>query len=159
MAHAAFSTLILLGLASAVLAQAGDPSSTQSDSNVYVAGGVVSLGRRVGGDLVAAGGKISVDHEIKGDAALVGGTIRIDAPLGGDLRAAGGNIDIHGSIGGEALCVGGNIELAANAQVAERVWLAGGQVRLAGKTQSDVALSDDDAVCRRPWRQTRPQGR
>lgn len=132
--------LVLLGLASAALAQAGDPASTHSDSNVYVAGGVVSLGRRVGGDLIAAGGKISVDHEIKGDAALVGGTICVDAPLGGDLRGAGGNIDIHGSISGEALGVGGNIEFASSAQVAERVWLAGGHVRLAGKMQGDVTI-------------------
>lgn len=102
-------------------------------ANVYVAGADVRIETPVTGDLYAAAGRVSVLEAVLGDAVIAGGSVDIAGAIRDDLRAAGGVVTLGGNIAGEALVAGGSIAFGRDAEVHGRVWLAGGDIAVAGK--------------------------
>lgn len=105
----------------------GDPT------NVYMAGADVRVDTPVEGDLFAVAGRVNVDQPVGGDAVLAAGSIELTSRIGDDLRAAGGVISVGGRIVGEAVIAGASIAFGRDTVVLGRVWLAGGDIAVAGR--------------------------
>jgi hypothetical protein len=122
-------------LCQAVLATARDDGDA---ANVYMAGADVKIESAIDGDLYAVAGRVLVEQPISGDAVLVGGSIDLTSAIGDDVRAAGGVVSVAGSIAGEVLIAGGSIAFGRNTEVLGRVWLAGGDIAVAGRLYSGL---------------------
>ncbi|OGA39975.1 MAG: hypothetical protein A3G24_14005 [Betaproteobacteria bacterium RIFCSPLOWO2_12_FULL_62_13] len=109
-------------------------------ANVYMTGAEVMIDAPVSGDLFAAAGRISVDHPVSGDAVLAAGSIDLRSGIGDDLRAAGGFVSVTGRVSGEALIAGGSIAFGPDTEVLGRVWLAGGDIAVAGSLANGLRV-------------------
>jgi cytoskeletal protein CcmA (bactofilin family) len=121
-------------------AREGDPD------NVYMAGADVIIEIPVDGDLYAAGGRVSVGQPVSGDAVLAAGSIDLTSTIGDDLRAAGGVVSVGGRIAGEALIAGGSIAFGRDTEVLGRVWLAGGDIAVAGRLHGGLRVYGKNIV-------------
>ncbi|MGQ0750402.1 MAG: hypothetical protein ACT4PS_07705 [Betaproteobacteria bacterium] len=121
----------LIGLACSL--GSGAAQGLDERANVYVAGADVRIDTPVNGDLYAAAGRVNVLESVLGDAVVAGGSVDIAGGIRDDLRAAGGVVTLGGNIAGEALVAGGSIAFGRDAEVQGRVWLAGGDIAVAGK--------------------------
>lgn len=119
----------VLWLAAMPAASAAGDSAT----NVYMTGAEVRTAAPVSGDLFAAAGRVSVDHPVSGDAVLAAGSIDVKGRIGDDLRAAGGIVTVGGRVSGETLIAGGSIAFGPETDVLGRVWIAGGNIAVAGR--------------------------
>lgn len=135
---------LLRGLAaSLMLWPAITPTMAGGDkdaANVYMTGAEVMIDAPVSGDLFAAAGRISVDHPVSGDAVLAAGSIDLRSGIGDDLRAAGGFVSVTGRVSGEALIAGGSIAFGPDTEVLGRVWLAGGDIAVAGRLANGLRV-------------------
>lgn len=102
-------------------------------ANVYMAGADVKIDTPVEGDLFAAAGRVSVEQPVSGDVVLAAGSIELTSRIGDDLRAAGGVVTVSGRIAGEALIAGASIAFGRDTEAFGRVWLAGGDIAVAGR--------------------------
>jgi cytoskeletal protein CcmA (bactofilin family) len=101
-------------------------------TNLYVAGGDVSIAGRVEGDLTVGGGDIYLTGAVLNDVTVGGGQVRFDGQIGGDLRIAGGQVFIGGKINGDLVLAGGRVRILPSAVVGGDVVLAGGTVVIEG---------------------------
>ncbi|MGV3569363.1 MAG: hypothetical protein ACO1PB_02105 [Ramlibacter sp.] len=125
-------------LAAPAAAQPGAGAASNSERNVYAAGGQVRPAAEVKGDFTAAGGKVVVDQPIAGDAMLAGGSVDVRAPVGDDVRAGGGDVSIESTVGGELFATGANITLTPAAVVARGATLYGSSVEIGGRVAGDL---------------------
>ena len=133
--------LIVLGLASAVLAAEVEVRERDFGSDHFVFGGSVRVEQPVPGDLIAAGGNVDVDAEVKGDAVAAGGNLRLAAAVGQNVYAAGGRLVIDAPVGRSLRIAGGQVELGPKGSVGGNVTVAGGQVSLRGTVKGSVSAS------------------
>ena len=106
------------------------PSQQAVDGNLYVAAGTVTVGGRVGGDVVGTGGTISLTGPVLGGLLLGGGDISVLAPVSGSVRVVGGTVTINDRIGGDLVVLGGTVHLLPGASVQGDVIAAAGRVIL-----------------------------
>jgi len=135
--------------AGAVLWHAFLPTASASEGdpdNVYMAGADVKIETAVDGDLYAAAGRVSVGQPVSGDAVLAAGSIDLTSTSGDDLRAAGGVVTVGGRIAGEALIAGGSIAFGRDTEVLGRVWLAGGDIAVAGRLHGGLRVYGKNIV-------------
>ena len=100
--------------------------------DVYAAGGTVDVLSTVEGDAVLAGGRITVAKRVGGDVMAAGGTVNLHADIADDARLAGGDILLGGAVGGDAIAAAGNLTLAPEGSVSGRAWFSGGRIDVAG---------------------------
>jgi hypothetical protein len=120
-------------LAAAGALCAGIARADEERENVYAAGADVRIETPVNGDLYAAAGRVTLLQPVLGDAVIAGGSVDISGAIRDDLRAAAGVVTLGGDIAGEALIAAGSIAFGRDAEVHGRVWLAGGDIAVAGK--------------------------
>ena len=130
-----------------LLALAGPARSAASESaNVYVAGADVKIEHPVEGDLYAAAGRVTITQPVRGDAVVAAGSVDLANAVGDDFRAAGGVVTLAGKIAGEALIAGGSIAFGRDAEVLGRVWLAGGDIAVAGRLRGGLKVYGKNIV-------------
>ncbi len=110
------------------------------DDEYYAAGGVVDIDADVDGDVIVAGGELLIGHRVRGDVIAAGGTLGIRGTIDDDVRVTGGELDIDARIGDDLAASGGSIELASTTTVGGDVWLAGGEVSMAGTISGDLRI-------------------
>lgn len=110
------------------------------NDDYYAAGGTVDINAVVSGDVVIAGGELFIGRHIKGDVIVAGGSVHIRGDIQDDVRAAGGDITIDANIGDDLIASGGRINVSAGSTVGGEVWLAGGDVRVAGTVDKDLVI-------------------
>ena len=132
--------VLWLALLSPAGAGEGDPA------NVYMAGADVTIDAPVDGDLYAAAGRVSVGQPVSGDAVIAAGSIDLTSTIGDDLRAAGGVVGVGGRIAGEVLIAGGSIAFGRDTEVLGRVWLAGGDIAVAGRLRGGLKVYGKNIV-------------
>jgi hypothetical protein len=148
---AASAALVMALLAISVAAAQGDLGGKLRGGNdvrvaadetvttdLYVAGGTVTVDGTVEGDLVVTSGTLTLNGAVNGDVLAAGGTIRIGGEVGGDVRAAGGQVVVAGAVAEDGLITGGQVELAADGSIGEDLIVAGGQVTVAGDVTGSV---------------------
>ena len=111
-----------------------------SEDNLYVAGGNVSVSSDVLGDVLAAGGNVSISGNVSEDIAVAGGSVTILGDTEGDVRVAGGNILIVGNVSGELVITGGSVMIAPDVLVKKDLIIAGGQIVIEGDVEGDVEV-------------------
>jgi hypothetical protein len=114
------------------------PSDETVTTDLYVAGGIVTIDGTIEGDLVVTGGTLTLNGPVNGDVVAAGGTIRIAGEVSGDVRVAGGQIVVAGAVGEDGLIAGGQLELASSGSIGEDLIVSGGQVTLAGTVTGSV---------------------
>lgn len=124
------------------LAQPASPGSTVTDrrlgTDLFVAGGSISVSQPVAGDLMSFGGSVDVDAPVAGDLISAGGRLRVSVDVGGSVFAAAGQVTVHGKVGRSLRAAGGQVELGPKADVAGNLSVAAGQVRLHGAVRGGV---------------------
>ncbi|MCI3950991.1 MAG: polymer-forming cytoskeletal family protein [Burkholderiales bacterium] len=147
-ARGCFATVRRLAWASAAALVFAAPAASDDGqaANVYATGADVKIDAPVEGDLYAAAGRVSVGQPVRGDAVVAAGSIDLSSTVGDDLRAAGGVVTLAARIDGEALIAGGSIAFGRDAEVLGRVWLAGGDIAVAGKLRSGIRIYGKNIV-------------
>jgi cytoskeletal protein CcmA (bactofilin family) len=107
-------------------------------TDLYLAGGTLTVDGNVEGDLVATGGTITVNGSVAGDVLAAGGTVRIAGEVAGDVRVAGGQLTVAGAVAEDLLVAGGTVELASNGTVGEDVIASAGQLTINGAVTGSV---------------------
>jgi cytoskeletal protein CcmA (bactofilin family) len=133
MAQRSIAIVLLLACAAVV-----HGAEKRMGSDVFIAGGSVTLHDPVGGDLFAAGGTLDIDAAVGGDAVAAGGKVRLGAEVGQSVYAAGGQVSINGKVGHNLRVAGGHVEIGPKADVAGNVSAAGGHVRIYGAVRGHV---------------------
>ena len=108
------------------------PAGEVVSTNLYVAGGEVSLAGSVEGDLTAVGGEFLLEGKVANDVTIGGGKIRVNGQIGGDLRVAAGQVHLAGKVNGDLVVAAGVVRVLPGAVVGGDVVLAGGDVILEG---------------------------
>lgn len=111
------------------------------EDNLYVAGGMVTVGDVIVGDLLIAGGQIMVTEDVTEDLTAAGGNLTVLGNIGGDVRIAGGSILITGTVAGDLVAAGGSLVLAPGVTVGKDLILAGGQISVDADVAGDVELT------------------
>lgn len=119
--------------------QASLPAGTPVAHNAYLAGGAVTSGATIGGDLVAAGGTLVVNGPVAADLLAAGGNVSILGDVKDDARIAGGTIVISGSVGNDLVVAGGTIT-AIGAKIGGDAIIFGGDIRLASPVSGNVVI-------------------
>ncbi|MDP8958460.1 MAG: polymer-forming cytoskeletal protein [Actinomycetota bacterium] len=135
---AALAQEVLLGGKVLAAEEVVVPAGQTVPHDLYVSAGRVRIEGRVRGDLVAAGGDLDVSGEVTGDLLAAGGTTTISGEIGGDARVASGQVLVGGSVGEDLLLASGRATIAPEAQVAEDLIFATGQMTLDGTVDGDV---------------------
>lgn len=130
--------LLIPSVSSALEIRGGEELVLDEDfsSDVYVAGGNVTVTGDVDGDLVIAGGQVTIEGDVSGDLLLMGGTVTVVGNVGDDVRAAGGNVTFSGEVGDDLVLAGGSVSTLSTVTVGGEVLLAGGQVTMNGEFNS-----------------------
>lgn len=116
-------------------------AAAQTDAaNVYMAGADVKIEAPVDGDLYAAAGRVVVAQPVRGDAVIAAGSVDLTGEVADDVRAAGGVVTLAGRVGGEALVAGGSIAFGQDAEIRGRVFLAGGDIAVAGTLRAGLKV-------------------
>ncbi|MCP4390725.1 MAG: polymer-forming cytoskeletal protein [Gammaproteobacteria bacterium] len=110
------------------------------DDDYYAAGGIIDIDADIDGDVIVAGGELLIGNRVRGDVIAAGGTLRIRGLVDDDVRVTGGELDIDARIGDDLAASGGSIELATTTTVGGDVWLAGGEVHVAGTVNGDLRI-------------------
>jgi len=138
--------LLAIPLAALAATSAGERVTERGsiDDDYYGAGGVVDIDADINGDVIVAGGELLIGHRVAGDLLAAGGSVKIRGAVDDDVRVSGGELDIDARIGDDLVASGGSIDLAATTQVGGNVWLAGGNVRIAGTISGDLKVIGGD---------------
>lgn len=111
-------------------------ASETINDDLYITGGDVSVDGTVNGDVIAAGGMVTVTGTVKGDLIVAGGSLNLRGTVEDDLRAAGGSIRIGGKVNDDLIVGGGDVRIERDSTVGGDTKLGGGQVAIAGKTNT-----------------------
>jgi len=129
-------------LAHAAILSGGNSVSIASPSiietNVYVAGGDVSVSVPVNGDVYAAGGTITITSDVRDDVVVAGGTVTILGNVRGDVRVLGGTVIISKPIGGDLVVIGGSARVAREVTVGGDVLAAAGSLIFDGVARKKI---------------------
>jgi cytoskeletal protein CcmA (bactofilin family) len=152
--------VMLLGLAlalwvtpvAALERRSGDPVNVRAgetiDDDLAVAGGRLTIGGHVTGDVFIAGGEITIlpSAQIDGDLIAAGGEILVSGVVGGDARIAGGTLELNGTINRNVTAFGSEITLGPNATVKGN-WISGSEsVFLQGTIDGNATLGAADVA-------------
>lgn len=110
------------------------------DDDYYAAGGTVDINTVIAGDAVVAGGELFIGDHVKGDVIAAGGSIYLSGKIQDDVRVAGGDITVDATIGDDLIASGGRINVSADSIAGGDVWLAAGDVRVAGTVNRDLVI-------------------
>ncbi len=110
-------------------------------TDLYAAGGTVSILGTVNGDVVAAAGQVTVDGTVTGDVIAAGGQVRIGGTVKGDVRAAGGQLTISGQVAEDALAAGGQVEVTSGATIGQDLIMSAGRATVDGNVTGNVTGS------------------
>ena len=139
-----FVALVPLGAGAAQL-ETGDQyvlgSGKTVNDNLYVAGGTVTIGGIIAGDLAAAGGNVTLTGEVQEDAAAFGGTVSLLGSVNGDVWAGGGTTTVAKDVGGDLVVVGGSVHILPEAAVAGDLVAAVGDVVVDGIVNGDIKMT------------------
>lgn len=111
------------------------------NDDYYAAGGTVNIDADIVGDLVVSGGEVFIGHRVQGDVMAAGGIINIGGEILDDVRSAGGEITIDANIGDDLFAAGGTIRVTSASSTGGEVWLAGGDVHVAGTVDKDLHIA------------------
>jgi cytoskeletal protein CcmA (bactofilin family) len=117
-------------------------------SDLYAAGGTVTLHGSVQGDAVLAGGMISTTGSTTQDLLVAGGNLMLAGSVGDDVRAAGGNITLSGNVGNDAIVVGGQVSIQPDVTIGGDAVLTAGTLTVDGQVNGKAILSGGDIVIR-----------
>jgi len=139
---ALFALITPLFVASAATIRVGteyslDSSEVISD-NFYVAGGDISIGGPVLGDLITAGGNVVVSNRVSGDLLIAGGSITILESVGGDVRIAGGSTLISKDVDGDLIVAGGSVQVLPGVVIGKDIIVTGGSLNMSGVVRGNV---------------------
>ena len=110
------------------------------NDDFYAAGGTVDVDAVVSGDVVAAGGDLFIANHVKGDVNVAGGSVHIRGDIQDDVRTAGGDITVDANIGDDLIASGGKVNVSAGSTIGGEVWLAGGDVHVAGTINKNLLI-------------------
>ena len=110
------------------------------DDDFYAAGEAVDVDAVVSGDVVAAGGDLFIANHIKGDVIVAGGSVHIRGDIEDDVRIAGGEITVDANIADDLIAAGGYINVSSGSTIGGEVWLAGGDVHVAGTINKSLSI-------------------
>ncbi len=114
--------------------------------DTYLANENVRVNADVDGDLLIAAGDINVSGLVHGDLMLAGGEVVITAELKDDLRAAGGEVSLCSQVTGDVAIAGGDIDVCADTVIANKTWLAGGEIKADGRFERKLVIKGGDVV-------------
>jgi hypothetical protein len=147
---AAVATLLALLAVASVLGQEALGGKVRSGQDVtvasgetvatdlYLAGGNVTVDGTIEGDLVATGGIITINGSVTGDVLVAGGTVRLAGEVGEDARLTGGQLTVAGSVGEDLLVAGGTVDITSSGTVGEDVIASAGQLAIDGTVTGSV---------------------
>jgi len=110
------------------------------NDDYYAAGGTVNIDADIAGDLVVSGGELFIGHRVQGDVMAAGGSINIGGEILDDVRVAGGEITIDATIGDDLMAAGGEINVSSATSTGGEIWLAGGDVYMAGTVNKGLFI-------------------
>jgi cytoskeletal protein CcmA (bactofilin family) len=116
-------------------------SSEVVSSDLYAAGGSVSVDGVVRGDAIVAGGMVSITGSTTQDVMAAGGNLLITGQVGDDVRAVGGNLTVGGTIVGDIILTGGQLATLSSTVVGGDAVLTGGSVVFNGRVQGKAIIS------------------
>lgn len=99
-------------------------------TDLYAAGGTITIDSPVQNDLTVAGGTINLNAPVSGGLLAAGGTLNIEGKIGNTLRAAGGTIRISEPVQRDVVLFGGTITLDETASVSGDLIVNGGQINI-----------------------------
>ncbi|MCC2630413.1 MAG: hypothetical protein K0S38_222 [Candidatus Paceibacter sp.] len=115
-------------------------------SDLYVAGGTVSVDGAVQGDAVLAGGTITLTGSTTQSVLAAGGNLSLRGTVGDDIRAAGGNVSVGGVVTHDVVLAGGQVIVESGTTVGGDAVLAGGSVTMAGQVAGKALLTGGDII-------------
>lgn len=128
----------------------GEEYASQStevvSEDLYIGAGLISVGAKTEGDLIAAGGDITIGGDVSQDLIVAGGNITVLSNVGDDVRIAGGDLLIAGTIEGDLVVVGGNVKISPTAVVKGDLIAAGGVVFLDGVVEQNVKVTSGSFI-------------
>ncbi|MEK7584101.1 MAG: hypothetical protein AAB490_02570 [Patescibacteria group bacterium] len=101
-------------------------------SDLYTAGGTVTVTRPIQGDLFAAGGEVGIHGSVGQDLFAAGGSLNVIAAVTGDAHLAGGSLTFLAPVGEDLLAAGGTIVVSPAATIGGDLRLAGGNIVVQG---------------------------
>lgn len=122
--------------------RAGDTVSVsmdeQVDSDLYLAGRMVSSDAAVLGDVFAAGETVQIGGSIDGGLSAAGEFIHIDGVIARGARLAGSTVDVTGHVGRDVLVGSSEFALGPGASIAQDLYFGAGTITLSGDIGGDV---------------------
>ena len=112
-----------------------------TQENLYLAGGDVTVKSTISKDIFGAGGNIMIMDSVMQDILFAGGDIKIDGVVSGDIRVFGGKITINNHILGDLVIAGGTADIGKNAVIYGDLIVAGGTVTFHGTIKGKSTLS------------------
>jgi cytoskeletal protein CcmA (bactofilin family) len=114
------------------------PANETVDSDLYAAGGTVTVNGHVTGDLVAAAGTIVVNGTVDGDIIAAGGTLELGGTVGHAVRVGGGQITFSGTVTGDVLSASGTMTVASQSHVGGDLIFSAGQATVNGDVAGSI---------------------
>lgn len=111
------------------------------NQNAYVAGGTVTFGAPVTGDLLAAGGTVILSSKVTGDIMAAGGTVIMTGATAQDIRAAAGNLTVGGVLSGELVAAGAQVMVTPDTTIAKDSYLRGAAVTFNGNEKGNLDIA------------------
>jgi hypothetical protein len=131
----------------------GEQPTVQSDEKIaddmYLAGGSITNGGVVNGDLIAGGGNIITIGDVKADVLAGGGNVNILSNVADDVRAFGGTILIVGKVGGDVVAGGGQVNIGGPG-VGGDALIGGGTVRIDAPIAGKLIIGGGDVYINAP---------
>jgi hypothetical protein len=110
-------------------------------SDLYAAGGNVTVAGMVNGDTVVAGGMISVTGSTTQSILAAGGNLTLSGMVGDDIRAAGGNVTVGGTVVNDIVLAGGQLSVAPETSVGGDAVLTGGTIVIQGHIRGKAIVN------------------
>lgn len=122
--------------------RAGDTVSVsmdeQVDSDLYLAGRVISSHAAVIGDVYAAGETLQIGGSIDGGLSAAGEFIHIDGIIARGARLAGSEVDVMGHVERDVLVGSSEFALGPDASIGQDLYFGAGTITLSGDIGGDV---------------------
>ncbi len=118
------------------------------DSDLYLAGRLVSSNAGVLGDVFAAGETLQIGGHVEGGLSAAGETVHIDGEVSRGARVAGATVDVTGRIGRDLMLASREFTLAPGASIGQDLYFGAGSIMLSGDIEGDLRGGAEDLTIR-----------
>lgn len=138
-----FAFVCVPSLASAgPILRTGDTISVDADQSLngdfYALGSTVSVSGQSEDDVYIAGGNVTINAPVAKDLTVLGGTVQVHGDVGDDIRIVGGEVTIAKPVKGDVVVLGGTLTILSTASVEGDVLFLGDTVTIEGEVVGSV---------------------